>query len=136
MKLVETLLITQNGIRNKPQITSMTDFVESGGFFTAESMLEFIGKPQPLIAISRFPDGLEYIHDGHHRALAMYLGGRREMHNDEYEVSEWSYDQYVNPNFALRFLTPFDPRKEIRLFDFGEYRKQIHQLLGAGKSEE
>lgn len=131
MKLIENLSVTQNGVRNPGQIGRMMKYVSEGGFFTKETMTEFDGSHH-LIAISRFPDTWEFIHDGHHRALACYLGGRDYLREDEYEVSDWTYPQYTNVNHELGFYTPFDPKTQLRLADFGPYRTDIWALVKSG----
>ena len=68
------------------------------------------------------------IRDGHHRCLATYLGGRAYLRHDEYRIEVYTYEMYAEINFVAGFVTPFDPRTEVRIPDFGSFREEALHL--------
>jgi hypothetical protein len=38
-------------------------------------------------------------------------------------------EEYLEINFAKTFVTPYDPRISIRLFDFGDYKRHVMSLF-------
>lgn len=131
MLSVNELLVTQKKIRNAEQLKTMIQFVQSGGFFTSNCLNKHQsrGKISPLIEITVFEDGKHFIHDGHHRAASIVLGGRDFVDTTEYRIRKFTYEHYINPNLSAAWWTPFDPRVNVRLSDMTEYKKMIHQLV-------
>jgi hypothetical protein len=109
---LDELIILQDGLRKIEQVKEMIDFVKAGGFYTEQALKDyaakFPGEYNTLIAISQFPDKDKYVHDGHHRLVSIYLGGRDYIRDDEYELTQWTFEQYTNCNHELGFWTPFD----------------------------
>jgi len=101
--MIESLIITQTGIRHLENLKPMADFVSQGGKFLNP----------PLVVIVRYDDHQHYVHDGHHRLLAMYCGGRDILFKDEYEYVEGSFDKCSKVLWDKGFVTPFDPRTEV-----------------------
>lgn len=128
---ISSLILTQCDLRDWDMIEEMSYFVSQGGFFTQKSLNEWtiknIGKKtdRSLIQISIFEDGKCYIHDGHHRAVGTFLGGRDNFREDEYEITEWKYEDYLDINFENNWLTPFDPRSEMRVPDFFDFKERV-----------
>lgn len=128
MLLLDDILVMQADLRHWDHILEMSEYVRNGGFWT-EDYLEIYSKGRnlarisPLIAISRFEDAKFFIHDGHHRSVATYLGGRDYLRNDEYILTDWSYDQYLEISPENGWYTPFDPRIHVRKADFGNFKK-------------
>lgn len=85
---------------------------------------------KPKITIF-WEDAKVYIHDGHHRCLAMILAGHTYLLDDEfnqdYMLTEFRYTDYARINIKRGFLTPFDPRTETRLPDFKQYKEEFAQ---------
>ena len=128
MKKLENLIVTQIGNRHCKQLKEMANYVKNGGRWTKDYMTEFAKKhnlpyTSSLIQISRFEDGQEFIHDGHHRSITTKLGGRDFLYPEEYEVKEWTYDSYIEINHENGWYTPFDPRIHVRKADFLEFKK-------------
>ena len=123
--LIAELVVTQEVLRNPQQLPEMVSFVISGGFWNKASLKD-AGK---LIYISQFPDNKLAIHDGHHRAVSIHLGGRTYLREDEYELAPWSYESYINIVPEFNWVTPFDPRTEVRTADFGDFRTKALDLL-------
>lgn len=130
MITVDELQVTQRNIRNPEQLARMTAFVRDGGFFTKNclSKHQSRGKTSPLIEITQFEDGQYFLHDGHHRAAAIVLGGREFIDNTEYRIRHFTYDEYIHPNLAVEWWTPFDPRIELRLSDTSSFKNMLHKF--------
>ena len=117
--------IIQGELRNIKQIDGMVEHVRSGGFFDYQSLLK-VNLSSSLIEIAYFPeDGRYYIHNGHHRAVSIYLGGRTYIDDTEYYLKKWHYKDYNTINFDVGYVTPFDPRKEVRVADISRFKKRI-----------
>ena len=131
MLSVNELFVTQKKIRNPEQLNSMIQFVQGGGFFTSNCLNKHPsrGKTSPLIEITVFEDGKHFIHDGHHRAASILLGGRDFIDTTEYRIRNFNYENYLNPNLSAAWWTPFDPRVDVRLSDMTEYKKLMSQLI-------
>jgi hypothetical protein len=133
MITIDELQVTQRNIRNPEQLARMTAFVKNDGFFTKNclSKHQSRGKTSPLIEITQFEDGQYFLHDGHHRAAAIVLGGRDFIDGTEYRIRQFTYEQYIKPNLAVEWWTPFDPRIELRLTDTSTYKNMLHKLKDA-----
>jgi hypothetical protein len=119
---IDSLIPTQAGLRNLEKMVSMADAVRDGKFFNDS-------KP---IDLSRFEDGQIYVHNGHHRVVACLMGERVELIEDEYRITEWKYARYLEINFDVHFVTPFDPVTEVRKANFKGFWEavanvQMHQ---------
>jgi hypothetical protein len=136
--LIDNLIVTQHRLRYMSHIPAMVDFIENGGVWSLDVLERYAaihhpGKVSPLIQISQFEDGECYIHDGHHRIVTMYLGGRHMLHPEEYKVTQWTYDQYLEINVQAGWFTPFDPRTHCRKEDLALYKiamKSVLDVLG------
>jgi len=140
MLQIDQLIPTQDTIRIVDQLRPMARYVRSGGRWTAEALkgwaTERNVRTAPMIAISRFPDGVLMVHDGHHRVVATYLGGRHFLHDDEYIITDWTYELYLEINPAQWWVTPFDPRTEVRLGDFADFKREAMELANDPKALE
>lgn len=136
---LEELLVIQDGLRNIPQIVTMIKFVKSGGFWTKDELQKYAVEHNirvcPLIEIAKFPDGHHMIHDGTHRSVSVYLGGRKYLRDDEYVIRNWLYEDYMEISFENNWVTPFDPRTHIRVCDIGEYKKTVIEIAKRDKTE-
>lgn len=127
------LIVMQDSLRHTVQVPGMIEFVRTGGFWTQESLKAFavqnkLSRVSPVMEIIRFPDKKLMVHDGHHRIVATYLAGRNYLRGNEYVYNDWSYDDYLEINFGNRWVTPFDPRIEIRAADIGVFKKEALEL--------
>jgi len=121
---ISDLLVTQNILRNFEQIDGMVKHVNRDGFWTTKELNEFNQDfVEHLIAISEFPDGKRYIRDGHHRCVATFMSGRDYLLDSEYIITPRTYEQYMSVNFDVGWVTPFDPRHEVRLSDFMDFKR-------------
>lgn len=137
---LESLLVSQDGVHTASQIPSMIEFVFDGGIFNSAFLDEWAYikgiKPSPLIKITEFPDGLRLLQDGHHRCIAIYLGERKFLYPEEYVVEHWGYDNYAGINFVTGWVTPYNPKTEIRVPDFRKYKTAILDDVKAGKDHD
>lgn len=127
--LLEELLVTQNGLRDCRQVAKMIEFVGAGGFFTRDARLaqhllaDGRGLPPPM-HIAVMEDDRFVLHDGHHRAVAMFLGGRPYVDAEkEAEVVRYAYADYAEAHPEKGWFTPFNLETEVRLPDFGGFKK-------------
>ena len=136
---LDTLETMHDEIRHKHQVVKMSWLVRDGVFWTRDVLRAYADQhhtpvPRP-IAIAHFPDGRKMIRDGHHRSLAAYLGGRTYLRHDEYRVEVYTYEMYSEINFEAGFVTPFDPRTEVRVPDFTAFRQEVFQLYARDPAE-
>lgn len=132
---IDDLVVTQSGFRNEDQIQGMIDFVAKGGTFDHASLsLHSDGKDVRLINIARFENGRLFIHDGHHRIAAIYLGGRKYITDKEFKIQDWKYSDYTDINFKVGWVTPYDPRIEVRLPDYQIFKMKVQWSLGNSES--
>jgi hypothetical protein len=136
---LDTLGTMHDEIRHKHQVVEMSCLVRDGVFWTRDVLRAHADKhhtpvPHP-IAIAHFPDGRRMIRDGHHRSLATYIGGRAYLRHDEYRLEAYTYEMYAEINFEAGFVTPFDPRTEVRVPDFTAFRQEVFQLYARNPAE-
>jgi len=122
------LIVTQSSLRDYDQIPQMASIVRNGGYWTLDVLEKYNPKSTALIQISRFEDGLMYIHDGHHRAVATWLGGRVTLREDEYQVREYTYERYMTTKLKLGYFTPFDPRTHVRKPEFFKFKMEAQVI--------
>jgi len=136
---LDTLGTMHDEMRHKHQVVEMSWRVRDGLFWTHDVLRAYADKHntqvRPLIAIARFPDGRLLIRDGHHRCLATYIGDRSYLRHDEYRLEEYTYEMYAEINFEAWFITPFDPRTEVRVSDFTEFRQEVFRLYARNPTE-
>jgi hypothetical protein len=136
---LDTLGTMHDEMRHKHQVVEMSWLVRDGLFWTHDVLCAYAGKHHTpvrhLIAIAHFPDGRLLIRDGHHRCLATYIGGRGYLRYDEYRLEEYTYEMYAEINFEAGFVTPFDPRTEVRVSDFTEFRQEVFRLYARSPEE-
>jgi len=136
--MIESLIPMQNTLREAGQLPEMVDFVRSGGIFTAETLSVFatqkredavnLFKLNP-IKVVRFEDGAMYLHDGLHRATAIWMAGRRVLDPREFVLESWEYKDYLEINLDQKWYTPFHPRKEVRINDFLSYKRLVEEFI-------
>lgn len=97
---ISELVVTQFGYRADSQVEAMIYFVSHGGEFSAT----------PKVALFELDDGRLYIHDGHHRSMAIYLSGRDCLLPTEYVLTKNTFAALQSVNFDVGYVTPYDPR--------------------------
>lgn len=122
----------QSELRYYDAIRSMVDYVRSGGVWHQESMDEYAlstgTKASGLIQLVEFPDGKIMLHDGHHRGVTTYLGNRHKLNDNEFQLTKWTYEDYLDINFKNKWVTPYDPRTHIRVGDIYKFKRKILNL--------
>jgi len=132
---IDDLTVTQSGFRNKRQIKDMIKLVAEGEAFNIGSLAAYDGNDLRLINIVQFEDGRCYIHDGHHRVAAIYLGGRKYLFGNEYKITKWTYADYLAINLEMGWVTPFDPRFEVRVDDYAYFKDQVKHVAMISSEE-
>jgi hypothetical protein len=60
---------------------------------------------------------------------AILLGGRHYLRSDEFLIEDRKYSEFLEINFAAGWLTPFDPRTELRKGNVYHYWTEVRRLL-------
>lgn len=123
-----SLRVTQIRLRNDAQMTDLIEHIANGGSWTTE-----IDGDLPKVV--RFEDGQLFLRDGHHRCVASLAAGRTRLMPSEYELEDWEYCAWAEPNFKTGFITPYDPRHAIRVHDLTEHRKAVAAVLAQSGEE-
>lgn len=138
--LIADLATSHNRLRNKAALEEMTKYVASGGFWTEEYLREYALRnnirQSPIIQISRFDDGWQMIHDGHHRIGATHMAGRTYLRADEFNITDWTYSSYLEICHENNWYTPFDPRTYCRKADFAAFKKLARERFLSGEKQE
>lgn len=120
---ISTLNVTQSYIRDPSQIRGMIEYLwEHSNFSDLERK----------IVIKEFDDGELYIHDGHHRILALYMAFSWDarLHEDEFILKSFKYEDFQKINWSCGWITPFNLREETRLPCVKEWKDHIvYRLL-------
>jgi hypothetical protein len=129
---LNNLYVTQADLRHWDTIFEMSQFVADGGFWTKNHLEDYsrihqLDRVSPLIAISKFEDGKLYLHDGMHRCTSVWLGNRKYLRDDEYTLTEWTYNSYLEIAPQNNWFTPFDPRTHVRTSDFAKFKKEAKE---------
>lgn len=127
--LLENLLVLQADLRHWTDMQSMIEYVKNGGFWTKEYLEEYsrikkLPRVSPIVTISTFEDGAKFVHDGHHRCVATWLGGRNYLRSDEFMISNWKYDEYLEIAPHNNWYTPFNPKTHVRTPDFAAFKAE------------
>lgn len=100
-KIIANLIPTHNELRNPDKVKS------------------FLKARRPMSAKISIIENQWYLHDGHHRVVAHLKDPSIPL----VLITEYySLADYRDPNPPL-WLTPFDPISEVRLADFGDYKR-------------
>ena len=124
------VLVTQNGVRSIAQVCKMIEFVRTGGVFDLECLRRNHTSDwrMNLILITRLEDGSKFLHDGHHRALSIFLAGRDHFKPEEVEyLDDLSLEKYQEVNLKTGWLTPFCLKTEVRKPDVEDFKRQARQ---------
>ena len=130
---LNNLRLMQSDLRHWETIDEMALFVKNGGFWTLDYLKEYselnnLPRVSPLISITKFEDGECYLHDGNHRSVATWLGDRTYLREDEYVLTESTYDYYLEFAPHNNWYTPFDPRTHVRTPDFAKFKKSAKEF--------
>lgn len=135
---IDDLLVGQNSLRTTEHMEEMITFVRGGGFFSLEVVQKWSSEhsypDKELIYISRFPDGVPFIHNGHHRCVAILVAGRDHIHESEYVEKNWNYEDYNRVDLdTYRYVTPFDVKAEVRIPDLAAWKKAVFDLAATDR---
>jgi len=132
---INDLCPMQDALRE--DVDTMVEFVRAGSIFSQEVICSYLHRPNAnLIGITRFEDGRYYLHDGHHRVAAIWLSGVRDfLYEEEFFVKELTYARYMKHNFETGWVTPFDPRTQVRVSDFGAFKDYVWDLYSRNPAD-
>jgi hypothetical protein len=123
----------QEGFRHPPKyVIDMIDFVRNGGRFNRER-LDLCSRNNNLVAITSFEDREQFVRDGFHRVMAIYFGRDGIMYDDEYCDESLTYLRMNTPRLDMKYYTPFDPRVEVRVADFAEFKANVENIISKGQ---
>ena len=130
---LDNLYVTQSSIRNWDRVVRMIDFVRNGGIFTNEFIQQYHNDESSInhqpMKIKIMPDDKHFLHDGHHRAIALWIAGRKELYPEEYTTHNWpSYESFSEVNLSVGWVTPLDIREEIRYPDVVPFKERVLML--------
>lgn len=120
---LDELKVTQNQPRNIEKVFSLAD----------DMMCHLVDHSPPMqldnkVVVKVFEDGEYYLHDGHHRALARCLSGSDVLLDGDYIIKEYTYDSFLEINFDVGWVTPFDIRNEVRVPDLSNFKYKVFRL--------
>lgn len=128
-----TLHVLQDGLRlSLGEMAAMHSFVCNGGVFNEESLRKHNPLRHSLIALTETDDGELWIRDGYHRIYILSYYGR-PLQQDEYFIEKRTYDEFQTINLDRTWVTPFDPRKEIRRSNFFDFKQEAMRMVSEGK---
>jgi SAM-dependent methyltransferase len=84
--------------------------------------------PGPLKLVE-FEDGRIFVHDGHHQFTSLKREGFETLREGvDFELSKFLYSDYTDINFSAGWVTPFDPRKSLRVAELGGFKSFVQAL--------
>ncbi|NJO65004.1 MAG: hypothetical protein HC836_44900 [Richelia sp. RM2_1_2] len=128
---ISELWPSQYELRHPVSLSGLISLLEKKGNFSIKNLSNNYTSSfhQPrIIKINIFEDGFKIVHDGHHRVIAILLSGRDFLYSDEYEIVHHTYEGYMSVNFNIDWVTPFDPRFEVRFGNYTEYKKKVQEI--------
>ncbi|MDE2508633.1 MAG: hypothetical protein KGM43_15590 [Planctomycetota bacterium] len=135
--LLKDLAVTQDDLRHsRDSLRGMVRFVAGGGFWTADQLAKhhaafsLPGTPE-LIDLVRVEDGQCYVHNGHHRCVATWLGGRFHLREGEYRLFDRTYDWFLESNPDAGYFLTFDPRVHVRRAEFRSVQQELRERFEA-----
>jgi hypothetical protein len=133
---IHDLIISQETLRDPAKLVPMMEHVKKDLLWLPDECAKHAqkngGNGNPIY-IARFPNGLMLLHDGHTRATATLLGGRDEFSEEEVVLKNWTYESYLTINWDVGYVTPHDPRTEVRLPEFFEFKKTVLEMAKTDK---
>jgi hypothetical protein len=110
----------------------LVEHVRRGGRFDQSALIAHDPEATPVF-VTRFEDGRLMLRDGLHRSTAVLLGrASGELEEGEVIVEDMRYDMFLMPALAAGLYAPFDPRTEVRIADFRDYRDEVDRIARSG----
>ena len=135
---IADLIPTQDGYR-LPRETreNMLSFVANGGRYDEASIKAHRCTRNFMIAVTRFEDGALYLRDGLHRVTSIYISRpEKVLYDDEFIFEDMTYDMWINAEPSKGWYTPFDPRTDVRLPDFLDFKREVQAMEDSASAEE
>ena len=116
---INNLIVTQNELRSMHNLQMMLNsFNESLYPLSTDKII-----------LIKTEDDKHYIHNGHHRLVALYLLGIEELSPEWYTIWNMTYAQLTSINFDKGYVTPYDPRRECRKSNFMQYKTKAMNIF-------
>jgi hypothetical protein len=115
------LIPTHNSLRSVKTLDYLCKVLKKRGYF-GNCIPEYTGNK---IRLAIFEDEKIYVRDGHHRCCAAHLI-KQELDPRDYVLERWDYRDWTKPNFDKGWITPFDPRTEVRFEDYTHFRESYY----------
>jgi hypothetical protein len=138
---LQSIMVTQAGLRHVEQLGPMITYVNGGGRFDEAALGSYairhnLPKVAPLIEIAQFEDGGYALHNGHHRLTAIYLGRQdSKLHSSEYFIRNWKYQDYIDIILPA-WVTPFDVRTHLRIPELAVWKAKVREVyIARGEAE-
>lgn len=77
-----------------------------------------------FVKLIYFGENKYLLHDGHHYCSALWVDQGPDGFLENYLVYDLYWVDYTAINFDANFVTPFDPRKEVRVPDFFGFKDE------------
>lgn len=128
MKFIPTkwLIPTHNLLRKKeiiPHLLDVNSPIHQSAFYHPD-------EPVQIIRIRGTSD--LFINNGHHRLVAAHqLWGCFSMDNIQWK--EYAWEEFLEINFDVGWLTPHDPYTECRFPDFWKFKSEMLQTIDSMK---
>jgi hypothetical protein len=131
---VRTLQTIQDGFRaTRAERAAMLDFVRAGGIYSLPLDSSTNTARQRCILIERVADGTLYVADGLHRVVSVLLGRNPPLlWPKEFTVREVTYQMYAEIDPAGGWITPFDPRIEVRFANLATFKRDVSDIIKGG----
>lgn len=81
--------------------------------------------------------GKMFVRNGHHRCVAIFIGGRNWLRDDEFITKKWKYSDFEDINFmddeGNGWVTPFSPdnaidvRTEVRVPELAPFKEEVRK---------
>lgn len=116
------IIVTHNSLRNLDTFVSITNSFQDGTNVTNR------------IVIITTEDDVNYLVDGHHTVTAaMNAGVQFPKHLVKQE--RYSYLELNSHNIPIGYVTPYNPKIEVRKPDFKWFKQAILNIYNSGKPD-
>eukprot|EP01119_Soliformovum_irregulare_P006944 TRINITY_DN19354_c0_g1_i1.p1 TRINITY_DN19354_c0_g1~~TRINITY_DN19354_c0_g1_i1.p1 ORF type:complete len:256 (-),score=23.95 TRINITY_DN19354_c0_g1_i1:32-730(-) len=132
---ISDLYCTQTDLRHADVLPSISRLVRDGGILNHVTVAKHLEKqtsidtePHLVVIAKGFEDGRRYVWDGHHRLLGIWNAGRKFLYPEEFLFMAADYKLCSSIRYDLGFVTPYDPKSEVRSSNFAAFKGKILKM--------